>query len=339
MNAGSAQVNVGRSRSALTIPAGRRWPWLARARRRARSALLACCLLLDLPGGAAAGCRPEPVATAPLADNSSFLVFQAAIAGTPVSLLLDTGSDASLLTPLAAERLGLAVDPARRAPLRGTGGYSGDAPNVRLRDLAIGVRALPEVSVPVGDFPTLPSAQPPVAGLVGADLLAAFELDIDVPRHRLGLFRLPDGCAGAPPWPGVEAVPLTRQGRHLLAPVRLAGQDLQALVDTGGRSIALDTAAAARLGVGPAALARDPGGVAAGIDLRPVIYRWHVFPTLAIGATVLRRPVITIEPLADDVLLLGAPFFATRRVWLSYRTARMFIAPPPPAPAAGASAR
>ena len=308
--------------------------------RSSAAALATGALLLALGTGPAhAACRAVPIATVPLAENWNFLVLPATIAGQPVSMLLDSGADAGLVTEEAASRLHLRrLD--GRTTLQGTGPAAVTAPAVLLPELTLGDLVLPPHPVPVAPLPTEPRVTPPVAGLLGADLLANFDVDVDLPGKRLTLLRLAGACDGFRPWEGAEPVPVARDGDRLLVQVSLDGHALRGLIDTGARSTILDADSAARIGLTPAILAGDPGGVSGGLDLHPVVYRWHRFATLAIGGTTLTGPVVTVAPVNQPVdLLLGADFFAARRVWLSYATGRMFIGPPRSAPGAAASAR
>src|SRR5579875_2145654 len=123
---------------------------------------------------ASAACHMKPVAEMKLTNTLGFLSIPARINGTPVSLLLDTGADTALVTPEAAHRLSLPLDPGRRTLLQGTGGDGGLAPDVVLHRLTIGGLSLGNRAVPLGALPALPRIAPPVAGLLGADLLADF---------------------------------------------------------------------------------------------------------------------------------------------------------------------
>lgn len=254
----------------------------------------------------------------------------AAIDGQPVALLIDTGADTALVTPEAVVALRLRRDPLRRSRLSGTGGDPQDSdtgtPNAILSDLALGGLHLLRRSVPVAALPAAPLLTPRVAGLLGADLLGSFDVLIDVPARHLAL--LPPGCGT--PWPGADRVVLDRAGDRLLAPVALDGTPLFALVDTGARALVLDRAAAGRLGVTDAALDADPGGITQGIDLHDVTFHWHRFARLQVGATVLRDPVLTVFPLAEEApMLLGAAWFQPRRVLLSYAGQMMVFDPDP----------
>ncbi len=290
-----------------------------------RAFLLLCLALPVLPSCAAASCSVPTVAELPLRQSAGFLTVAVTVAGQPASLLLDTGAEGGLVTPDAARRLRLPADPDRRTRVVGTGGPGAVAAHVVLGGMVLGDIALPPLSVPVGPLPAVPRIIPPVAGLLGADVLAAFEVEIDVPRKRLILHELYGDCDDPVPWPHTT-VPLRRVGDRLVAPALLDGSPLEALVDTGALSIALDTEAAARLGVSADMLAVDPGGISGGVDMREVPFHWHRFASLAIGDIVLRDPVLTVTRVREATpILLGASWFATRRVWLSYATGQMFV--------------
>ena len=289
--------------------------------------LLPVCLALLLPlHPAVAGCSVRTVASIPLRDSAGFLTVAASVGGRPVSLLLDTGAEAGLVTPEAARLLRLPRDPDRHTRVEGTGGAGAVASHVILGGLVLGEVELPARSVPVGPLPGMPRILPPVAGLLGADALAGFDVEIDVPRGHLLLHEIYGDCDDPAPFPHVT-VPLRRVGDRLIAPAVLDGEQLDALLDTGALSIVLDNAAAAALGVSPGMLASEPGGISGGVDMREVPFHWHRFKSLRVGEIEIRNPVITVTSVHEDTpLLLGANWFAPRRVWLSYATRRMFIA-------------
>ncbi len=279
-----------------------------------------------LAGAASAACDVETVAEAKLRDVAGFLTVQATIDGEPVSLLLDTGAEAGLVTPDAALRLRLPLDPGRLTQVQGTGGAGEVIPHVVLSGVAIGGLDLPPRSVPVGPLPAVPRTMPPVAGLLGADVLSGFDVEIDLRHGRFALHRVSGTCEAPVSW-AHDTVALRRAGDRLVASARLDGHALDALLDTGALSIALDTGTALDLGVSAAALARDPGGISGGVDMREVLFHWHRFASLAIGDVTIRNPVITVTAVREATpMLLGASWFAGRHVWLSYATARMFLA-------------
>ncbi len=298
-------------------------------------AISSVALAIVLAQPAWAGCGVTPLATLPVENTADFVTLAAAIDGRPVSLVMDTGADSELITPEAAERLQLAVDPARVTPILGTGGPAGVSPHVLIRRLTLGTLAFGSLSAPLGYLPAVPRMVPPVAGLLGADLLSRFDIDLDLPGRRMTLYAVADtpgegaGCADVslPPWTGpFETVRLRRSGDRLIASARINGHPESALIDTGARSIIVGTVAAGRLGAGPDRLATESGGITGGVDMREVSFHWHRFASLQLGSETVPNPVLTVSALSEDTdMLLGAPYFATRRVWLSYATGRMFV--------------
>ena len=286
-----------------------------------------------LPNFAAAdGCVVRRAAEVPLSMVAGFMIVSARLENTPVSLLLDTGAEAGLVTPDAATALALKGDPGHVSMMEGTGGAGGFTRNVLLRRLVIGGLTISNRSTPIGSLPAVPRIEPAVAGLIGADLLADYDVELDPTAGRMVLYTVAGICSAAQllPWSGAyDAVPLRRGGDRLLAQVVVDGKALTALVDTGALSIILNVKAAERLGVRPEMLARDPGGLAGGIDMRPVAFHWHRFASFRIGQEIVNQPVITVSAFDEDEadVLLGASFFADRRVWLSYSQGRMFAQP------------
>ena len=286
---------------------------------------LAC--LLWTPASAA-GCLREQVAQLPLRDDFGFLSVPARMGGVPMRLMLDTGSDAGLITPPAARALGLVGT--ARVRLEGADDGSSALPVVHAGTISLGALILRDVRLPVGALPAAPVLSPPVVGFLGGDVLSGFDLDIDVPHDRLGLWRVrPDSLACAPPpaWQGAfRTVALQAHGDRLSLMVSLDGHRLIALLDTGARSRLVSAAVAKRLGVAARTLAAEPGGVASGVGLSAQSYHWHRFQKLVIDGEVERRPVLTVAPLPGRFdMLLGTDWLARREVWVSYATRQMFF--------------
>lgn len=295
-------------------------------------------LLAPAAVGLLAGARPavaqtcvlRQVAETTLRDDDGFISMPVRIGGRAVSLLVDTGSDGGLMTPAGAALLGLHRDLQHRTVMQGTGGTGRTVPNVLVPDLVIGELALPGGSLPVGELPGMPLVTPPVAGLLGGDVLSRFDVEFDLPHHRLALWLVHANsvlCAPPPAWTGhYDTIPLVRTGNRLTLTATLDGRPISVLVDTGARSRILSTRAAARLGVGADRLGVDPGGITAGVDLHEATYHWHRFARLTIGGERFEHPVLTVAPVAEATdLLLGADWFAGRDVWVSYGVGEIFV--------------
>jgi Aspartyl protease len=341
-----------------------RAPGVTRATRRVGGGGAALVVLLAVAGVAhgraapraqvaRASCAATRVARVPLRDDGGYLSVPVSIRGPggggAFSLLVDTGAEGGLIQGGVVSALHLPIDPDRRTVLHGTGGIAGVVPNAIVPDLRLGTAGpdqeeldLGMVSMPVGDLPGQPVIQPPVAGLLGGDVLAGLDVEFDVAGGWLSFWRVrsdaaschdaPDGGGaegGVPAWHGVyETIPLLRAGHRVSVAAELDGMPLTALVDSGARSRILSTDMAARAGLSADRLAGDPGGETSGVDGRRVLYHWHAFTSLRIGRWVERAPVLTVAPLPDGLdMLLGADWFARHDVWISYATGRMFVRP------------
>ncbi len=295
---------------------------------RSRRVLLAALALASLAAAARAAPPPcAPLATASLRDVAGFLLVPVDLDGAAASVLIDTGSDAGLIDGGAVRALGLAPGTRRLATLEGTGGGGRAVPVVLVPRMLLGGLAIRNLPMPVGSLPEAPNVSPPVVGLIGGDLLGRFAVGIDVPDGRFELLPDTPRCA-APLAPGpADTIPLEASGDRRMLTARLDGLGVTALLDTGARSRIVATRTALAVGVDPATLAAEPGGVASGIDLRDEIYHWHRFRSLRIGTATERRPLLTVMRLSGSAadMLLGADWFSRRRVLISYATNRMFV--------------
>ena len=242
--------------------------------------------------------------------------------------MVDTGAEASLITPEAAQRLGLRRDRHHARLLLGAGGsiVSADA---EVRRYGAGSVALDAGDIAVGSTATAANAH--VDGLLGADLLAGFEVDLDIPQSRLGLWQAAGCGADFDPVEGPHfAVPEIRAaGGHVLVPVRLNGANMLAVLDSGAAITVVTDAAAAYAGITSAALARDPGGIGFGTDRHGIAYHAHRFAEFAIGPERHRGPVLAVGPVRVPVagMLLGADYLAHHRAWISRVVPLVFVAP------------
>ena len=117
----------------------------------------------------------------------------------------------------------------------------------------------------------------------------------------------------------------------LVVGVTLDGVALRALLDTGATTTVLAAPGMARMGLTPEALARTPRADAAGLGPRTVTGWAHRFRALAVGTTAMAEPVLWVAPVRLTPIvdmLLGADWLASRRVWISFSTRRLFAALP-----------
>ena len=288
-------------------------------------------LLLSLLSGCAQerNCALVPITEVPLYEHNNLLMVPAAVDGKPVTLLVDTGAERTILTEDAARRLQLPPDGHQTRSV-GIGGFSANL-DVQVPGIVLGHTRFPLDRLAVGRF-NIDGPGIHVDGLLGADILLAFELDLDIPNHRLMLYRLRQ-CPGArPPWPAVQIDGVGARRDRMLLPIALNGVGGMAVLDTGAQSTAISQDLAERAGVTPQALAADPRVMVHGAAPQPIALPVHQFQALRIGPETIDKPRIAVVPqvggLGDG--LIGADFVHGRRIWLSLATRELFIAAPPP---------
>lgn len=294
--------------------------------RGRRLLIIVAALLLQVgPAPAAsaqAGCAPSKRAELPVRVRDGFAFVAASIGGTPVTLLLDTGAQGMLLTPDIVETLRLPVDPRTGTRLLGTGGVR-TAPNAMLRDLRVGGLLMADSSAPVAALPGVPRTEPPLAGLLGSQFLATYDLDLDVPHGRMALYD-PLGCAAPPFSLPYSVLPLNVSPEgDVFVTVQVNGLDLLALVDTGSRASIITEQAAERVGLGGAGSAN----LARGVDGSTLPIRHVRAATLQVGTEVTANAPLSVSPLllGRGDMLLGLDYLGRRRVWMSYRSSRVVI--------------
>ncbi len=171
-------------------------------------------------------------------------------------------------------------------------------------------------------------------GLLGADILLAFDLDIDIPGHTLTLYRRRMCLWPAPPWPegATEITGINIRRDRLLLPVVLDGVNGIALLDTGAQGSVIGPTFAARLGLTEHAWSQDPIVHQRGVGPETTVARLHQFRLLRIGPIATTGPSITVLPRDVDIgdMLIGEDVLQGRRIWLSFRPPQVFVSTPPP---------
>jgi predicted aspartyl protease len=173
--------------------------------------------------------------------------------GHSVTLIVDTGAERTVLTPEAAK----ALDAPRpkiefQRQVRGVGGDLASH-EVELHSFAAGEVPIPWRRLVVAPVKTAKVFPTPLDGLLGADVLSDFDVDVelDLPRQSLGLYQKQACPAAAPNWAGRYSSISTglSPGGRFFSPVQLDGHRLTATIDTGSQLTVLATAAARAIGL------------------------------------------------------------------------------------------
>jgi hypothetical protein len=171
-----------------------------------------------------------------------------------------------------------------------------------------------------------------VDGLLGADMLGAYDIDLDIGHHLILLYDPPACAEPLLPWSrGYAAVEahLSRH-RHMSFQITLDGHALTAFIDTGAQVSLIDADATKGLGVTEAALWRDEPVIMQGVSTDVVTARAHRFDRLGLADAVLLSPTVAVTPLRldDGDMLMGTDVLMHQRIWLSYAARRIFVARP-----------
>jgi predicted aspartyl protease len=240
--------------------------------------------------------------------------------GRLARMVVDTGAERTVMTSTAAARLGLRRDLWVDTPMVGAGGLVETHPNVDVGSATLGGAALFQ-NLP-GRALSLSVTNQPLGdadGLLGADLLRHHTLDLDMQKARLVL------------WPAGEAVPaghsmpLWPWARGLLlAPLRVDGQELTALVDTGASATLVNARGLYKLGITSARAAQDPAVTTAGLG-GSFQAHMHRFAALQLGPLTLPDPLLlaaSVPEAAFDVIL-GMDILGRQRLLLSYASLKL----------------
>lgn len=288
--------------------------------------LAACAGPVGAPSRLAEGCTLRQKAELPLSDARNFMLAPVRLNGHTAQFVVDTGAETSIITPQAARTLDLPRAPGKGTVLLGISGAV-RTQNVLAHDFVVGDTARTDKRLGLGAMPRFPYAHPPVIGLLGADVLAQYDVDLDLPKGRMALYAA-RGCTRITPWPGAVSVPIirTRSGLAFVDAV-VNGTTVRALLDTGARTTLLARETAAQLGLSAATLARDPSRVGIGIGLADIGVRQHRFTDLGLPGAIEHDVPANVADLRlpGVAMLLGADYLGRRHVWISYATDRLYF--------------
>lgn len=277
-------------------------------------------------------CPLIPLAQMPLEVRANLLFIQAKVNGQPVTMMVDTGAERTLLTEATVDHLQLPRDKHRATRTFGIGSptaaWDAELPN----GIVLGSTHFPVDSVTVGHFGINQIAGATTDGLLGADILLAFDVDIDMPERRITFYRARRECPDArPPWNGdyVAVSGVSTRRDRLLVPFELDGAGGMAVLDTGAQVSSISRGMAERIGVAEDTLASDRTVMAHGASPDQVPVHIHRFRELRVGPAVMHGPVLPVVPMSGGMGdgLVGADFLQGRRVWLSFSAQRIFVTP------------
>jgi predicted aspartyl protease len=278
---------------------------------------------------AALNCEPNLIARLPVELHGPLMTVPVSINGQALRLYVDSGAERTTISERAAARLHLPRDMGRIVTSTGIGGSTVSADGV-VSDFTLGtVRLTPVQRVGIGKFSFDADPNPPADGLLGADVLLAFDLDIDVPGKALTIYSL-HGCTNSrprwqEPYEAIQGV--TAQKDRLLIPFQLNGVSGRAILDTGASATTIGLRMAQRMGLTEEAMSLDRKIVQRGVGTGSVTAHYHWFREMRVGPAAIQGLMLSVLPTDAGVgdALIGQDFLAGRRVWLSFPTKQVFV--------------
>ncbi len=301
--------------------------------------LLTLALLLGLGACSAADesydgidfktCGVRPHAVLPVVFRNNVPVVQATIKGQPATLILDTGATGLVLTEAALKRLGLQTDSNRLITNRGVGGETKSFAG-KLQDFEIEGMHVPDHPVSVLPNNSAMARGGQVDGLLGGDVIANFELDLDLP-HRLVTLYAGRLCPETvlPPWTvPYETIDAGGSSNlRFVVPVELDGRRLTALIDTGAAGSIVAADVAQSLGVTAEMLHQGPHANLVGTGPDAATAYVHRFHEIRLGDGIYANPMLLVadRPESKVDMIIGSDYLIQHHLWLSYATKRVFI--------------
>jgi hypothetical protein len=271
-------------------------------------------------------CRLVRVAEWPVRFERELPVVDGAINGRKISVLLDTGAYASLLTRAAADRLGLATR-GNYESMAGFGGES-DVTTARLDELYIAGAVRNNVRVRVGGERPIPG----VDFILGDDFFRNADMEFDYAHNVVRLFQ-PVDCREAPLayWDkDAKSMPL-QEDRKVVVGIKVNGKDAIALIDSGASSSVVQMMFAGKLGITPRSEGVVPGGCVGGIGAEAVRQWIAPFESVELPGEVIRRPRLAIADYMPELahlapeVILGTDFLRSHRVLVARSQRKVYF--------------
>jgi predicted aspartyl protease len=276
-------------------------------------------------------CRVVQLAQLPMQEIRGQFVTTIGVNDQNLTLLIDTGAGGTILTPRAADRLGLPEDFSKSATISGFGSRSPSRHPRIARSIRFGPLEWHNQSIFTADFIHQQQQDDPASpvGVLGADLLSQFDVEFDFPKQTMTLYQ-PAACfVNGVPWTNAyeRFRPMRTAQNAFVIPVSVNGQPLFGEIDTGAQTTSITRAAALSAGISEASIDREPPETATVANGADLVVRRHSFDSLKVGGVTMDHVPLYVDDTLFGVgdVLLGSDFLRDARVWVSYSTNQVFM--------------
>lgn len=246
----------------------------------------------------------------------------------PRRFIIDTGASN---TNLLARFVAASPELERKAAARPLEAASGSLPAVVARIPRLTTQGRTFLDLPAFLLPAGPVDALGVDGVLGADVISAYAMELDVPGRRWSLTEAPAPAALRGMLPPVAFTLDTARAPRLT--VMLNGKPVPALLDTGANLSVINWAAAELAGVARGGPALRGGGQAKGASAHAAAVQ-QADCAMAVGdhrrdAAPLRiadLPIFKAVGMEGPAMILGLDAFADRRIVIDHPRGRLHIA-------------
>jgi clan AA aspartic protease (TIGR02281 family) len=282
--------------------------------------------------GAETKCVLQQIGELPLMTDGDNLYVEAAINGTPVKMIVDTGSTATSIFRSTADKLGLRIKQIDGVTFYGAGG-SDVLNEAGIKELKVGNLTARNMDVAVIGRQKMGD----IGGLLGAGFLFQADLEIDAPEGKLRFFKSV-GCVGDQVvyWQKAYAVVSNvspNPDLDIQIMVKLGAAPFRATLDSGAAASVVSRLAAERFS--DHTVAMQSAGSTVGIGKQIMDEDVAVFPSFSFGDETIRNARLNVADLFtpgrevrvgsriaqavvdEPEMLLGADFFRSHRVYIS----------------------
>jgi lipoprotein NlpI len=295
-------------------------------------ALLSLLLMVLAGSAVAAQCQLVRIAEWPVTLERNQPVIEGAINGKKVGVLLDTGSNTTVIARSAAIRLGLERQYIAGVEAHGVGGMT-QVEKTQVDEIRLGqaVREKWDLLV-VGEH----AFGGDIAVILGEDLFEAIDVELDLGNHVVRLFQ-PRNCERSPLAYWAPQAPRVEMdvGRSILVSGEVDGVPVRAMIDTGAARSTLATQVAAQIGITPSSPDVTPGGCLAGVGKKLVDGWIAPIKEFSLGGEIIHNPRIGMADMASatgyheigtriakpvnfPTMVLGVDFLLAHRVFVSH---------------------
>jgi len=292
---------------------------------RSLVAALALVALSTAPAAAApAACNIQKVAELPVSMVGPRARLTFKVNGQPTQFMADSGAFYSFINEAAAARMKL---PTSMAPpgfaVSGFGGRDSHVSVATVKDFGIADTVIHNVQ-----FLVLRGLDPDVAGVIGQNILSAFDTEYDLGDGVIRLMKPTSGCAHAnlAYWSAGKPIGLMDIERvepsnpMIRGEAKVNGQAVGVMFDSGTPTSMLKLGAAERVGFNPSGAGVRPGGSVYGIGRR-VVDSWIApFDSIDIGGEQIRNTQLRVADFVSEKqdMVLGMDFFLSHRIYVSH---------------------